>query len=292
MNKPIFAGMTIDEARKGLYHKLKQLYPSGEAGKMTDLVFENLTGYTPTVCIVKKNDLLSISQEDKLDKMNLALLQHAPLQYVLKEAWFCNMPFYVNEKVLIPRPETEELVDWVLKFVAETGMSNGILDAGTGSGCIAIALKKKIPSLSVYAFDKYQTALEVAKRNAVGLGTDVRFLQADLLERDTWEVIPPVDILVSNPPYIPTKDREEMPENVIEYEPGTALFVPDHDPLVFYKKILELSGEKLPPGGAVFVEIYEGLGAEVKNLFEKKFKQVVLKKDLSGKDRMVSGIRR
>jgi release factor glutamine methyltransferase len=237
---------------------------------------------------------LSPDRLDQLQAYTRELLTHKPVQYVLHEAWFCGMPFYVDENVLIPRPETEELVDWIVGN-AQSPTSRGrlatgnvrILDIGTGSGCIPISLKKKLPQAEVYACDVSEGALAVAARNAATHQTPVNFLQVDFLDIDTWGSLPEVDIIVSNPPYIPYSDKSSMLQNVLAYEPHLALFVPSDDALVFYDAIARFAQRKLPDHGQVFAEIHEDLGKKTTALFESKGFDAEIKKDFQGKDRMV-----
>jgi release factor glutamine methyltransferase len=231
-----------------------------------------------------KQSPLSPDRVAKLEQYTRELLANKPVQYVLHEAWFCGMPFYVDEHVLIPRPETEELVEWV---VEEAGNKTSILDIGTGSGCIPVSLKKKLPQVKVYSCDVSSPALMVAAKNAAAQNITVHFIQADFLDASTWPRLPSVDIIVSNPPYIPNNNQHSMLPNVLAYEPHLALFVPNEDALVFYDAIARFAQQKLLPGGCIFVEIHEDLGEKTKSLFESKGFVAEVKKDFQGKDRMV-----
>jgi release factor glutamine methyltransferase len=203
----------------------------------------------------------------------------------------------VNEHVLIPRPETEELVEWIVADVSPERQSKGwqlavdkftMLDIGTGSGCIPIAIKKKMPSTEVFGCDISIHALEVAQKNAVTHQADIGWLQMNFLDTRQWENLPMFDIIVSNPPYIPLKDQETMQPNVLLFEPHLALFVENNDPLVFYKAIARFAKEKMKPGGSIYVEIHEALGKEVMQVFsEEGFGEIELKKDMQGKERMI-----
>jgi release factor glutamine methyltransferase len=227
---------------------------------------------------------VTASQQKLLDDYAEQLLKHTPIQYVLHKAWFAGMPLYVDNNVLIPRPETEELVHWI----ANLDKPLKILDIGTGSGCIPIALKAKHPEWQVHALDVSAGALEVAKRNAIGQRTEVEFHLADMLDREAWKLLPMFDIIVSNPPYIRKSEAASMNANVLAFEPHTALFVPDDDALLFYKTIADFAIEHLHPDGLLFFEINEALGTGVCNLLSaKRFKNIELRKDLQGKDRMV-----
>jgi release factor glutamine methyltransferase len=188
---------------------------------------------------------------------------------------------------LIPRPETEELVDWVIancRFPIDT---LSILDIGTGSGCIPITLKRRLRKARVTAIDISEGALTVARKNAAKLGAEVNFLQVDILDPDASASLEPADIIISNPPYIPENNKASMDPNVLDFEPHTALFVPDNDALLFYKAIVKFAHTKLNPGGLLFFEIHEDLGQAVISLLESEGFTATLKKDMQGKDRMV-----
>ena len=289
--------MTMHEAQQQLQTTLYQLYDNREATTIADWVMEHVTGLRKIDRIMHKQSSLSPDRLTLLQEYTRELLTHKPVQYVLHEAWFCGMPFYVDENVLIPRPETEELVEWV---VGETGNRQSaignqrskvgtisILDIGTGSGCIPISLKKKMPHVETYACDVSEGALAVAQKNAATQQTVVHFLSADFLDDTTWSTLPAVDIIVSNPPYIPHHNQNSMLQNVLAYEPHLALFVPNEDPLLFYHAIARFAQQKLLPGSCIFVEIHEDLGEQTKALFESKGFAAEVKKDFQGKDRMV-----
>ena len=196
------------------------------------------------------------------------------------------MKLYVDENVLIPRPETEELVDLVVKDVSkESRKEISILDIGTGSGCIPIALKKRLPPSKVYGVDVSEAALDIAKNNAAINNADVNFILSDILDESRWNELPAPDIIVSNPPYIPLREKDKMQSNVTRYEPHIALFVPDNDPMLFYKTIGRFAEKKLLPGGKIFVEIHEDYGNAVADVFAVFNPEVVL--DMQGKARFV-----
>lgn len=279
--------MTIQEARSYLQTQLVTLYESREAANITDWVMESLTGLSKSARLVKANELLTTDQKVLLDQHLSDLLRHRPVQYVLGESWFHGLRFHVNENVLIPRPETEELIDWIIQEHQHQQQLH-ILDIGTGSGCIPIALKKSLPHATVYSCDISAGALEVAKKNATDLEADVHFIQQNILDASLWEQLPVVDIIVSNPPYIPDNNKESMHANVLDHEPHLALFVSNNDPLTFYRTIAELSGKKLKENGVVYAEIHEDLGAATLALFQEKgFGRVTLRRDMQEKDRMI-----
>jgi release factor glutamine methyltransferase len=276
--------MTVHEAQQQLLTSLYDLYDNREAANIADWVMEHITGMRKIDRIMHKQSPLSPDRVAKLEQYTRELLANKPVQYVLHEAWFCGMPFYVDEHVLIPRPETEELVEWV---VEEAGNKTSILDIGTGSGCIPVSLKKKLPQVKVYSCDVSSPALMVAAKNAAAQNITVHYIQADFLDASTWPRLPSVDIIVSNPPYIPNNNQHSMLPNVLAYEPHLALFVPNEDALVFYDAIARFAQQKLLPGGCIFVEIHEDLGEKTKSLFESKGFVAEVKKDFQGKDRMV-----
>lgn len=278
--------MTIDQAQQQLLFQLYHLYDNREAANIADWIMEHITSWKKIDRIVHKQVPLLPEKIALLDRYTHELLTHKPVQYVLHEAWFYGMALYVNEAVLIPRPETEELVEWVVD--SSTNKAPGILDIGTGSGCISIALKKKMPDAAVYACDVSKEALAVAARNTQTLQAAVQFIQLNFLEPAAWEKLPAVDIIVSNPPYVPQSNKAGMQPNVLQYEPHLALFVENDDPLLFYKAIAGFAALKLLPGGSIYAEIHEDLGQATKELFVAKgFANVELKKDMQGKDRMI-----
>jgi release factor glutamine methyltransferase len=286
--------MNLQQAQQEMLSQLHTLYEDREAATITDWVMEKITGWKKLDRIIHKNMPLATEGVELFRQYTRELLAHRPVQYVLQEAWFAGLKFYVDESVLIPRPETEELVEWV-EEEAGTGPSPqgpSILDVGTGSGCIAIALKRRLPGNPVYACDLSEAALAIAKRNAVSNQTDIQFLQLDFLDSSTWTSLPSMQVLVSNPPYIPVREKDSMAPHVVGFEPHLALFVPDQDPLVFYRALAHVGLKKLLPGGQIFAEIHEGLGAEVVREFkEAGFHPVLLKKDMQGKDRMIKATR-
>lgn len=282
--------MTIHEAQQQLLFQLYHIYDNREAASIADWVMEKLTGWKKIDRIINKKVPLLPDQITQLESYTEALLQHKPVQYVLQEAWFGADAYFVDERVLIPRPETEELVEWVIQDNTAAG-NIAILDIGTGSGCIPISLRKKLPAASINACDISAGALDVARQNATVLQASVEFLELDILNSDRWTVLPALDIIVSNPPYIPQKDKATMFQNVLSFEPHLALFVEDDDPLLFYRTIAILGKQQLLPGGKIYVEIHEDLGMVVCELFTANgYRDVTLKKDLQGKDRMVRAV--
>ena len=279
----MFAEMRLQEAKKYLISQLSAIYSEGESTAISNAVIEYITGKEHPPLLTSFTSL----ERDKMDQVLKRLLTHEPLQYILEEAWFCGLKFYVDKHVLIPRPETEELVEWIISNCRFPINSLSILDIGSGSGCIPIALKRRIRKADVWGCDISELALEIARQNAAALGTPVQFLNIDFLSPQQRERLPPFDLIVSNPPYIPLSAKTNMDANVAMFEPATALFVPDEDPLVFYKAIAIFGLEKLNQNGSIYLEIHEDLGKEVYSLFSKHEFLVELRKDMQGKDRMV-----
>jgi release factor glutamine methyltransferase len=279
--------MTLNEARTVLIKELKNVYDPDELRNIIELVIEHITNMSRAEQVKNKIPYLTCTQLEDLDAITERLKKNEPVQYVLGEAWFAGMKFKVNKKVLIPRPETEELVDWIVKESEKSKVkSQNIIDIGTGSGCIPITLKKKLPEASVSAIDICSEALFTATENAIELNVDVDFLLLDFLDEEQWKELGQYDIIVSNPPYVKQSEINAMHKRVKEFEPHLALFVPDNDALVFYKKLSDFSLKNLNPGGSLFVEINESLGEQVVNLF-RGFANIELKKDMQGKDRMI-----
>ncbi|HEX2534491.1 MAG TPA: peptide chain release factor N(5)-glutamine methyltransferase [Chitinophagaceae bacterium] len=293
--------MTITEAEQSLSRQLEPLYGTGEASGIAALVMEHLTGHD-RLRRRQEGAVLDAAAHRQLESFTARLLQQEPVQYVLGESWFYGMRLYVDRHVLIPRPETEELVDWIVREVRASGIATQkerptepdattelkILDVGTGSGCIALALKKALPRAEVWGCDCSEGALNVARRNGAELDIRVDFVGLDFLDAGQRRQLPSVDLIVSNPPYIPEKDKASMHPNVLEHEPHTALFVPDEHPLLFYEALADFAHHRLHRAGSLYVEIHEGLGADVVVLLHRKgFTDVVLKKDMQGKDRMI-----
>jgi release factor glutamine methyltransferase len=278
--------MDIQQAQRELLARLIPLYGEREAAQIGDLVMENITGKRKIDRLLNKDVMLSPFQTDIFHQYIFGLSKNQPVQYVLRESWFCGMKFYVDQHVLIPRPETEELVEWVAS--ESTTASLSILDVGTGSGCIAISLKKKLPVATVHACDISPDALTVARRNATDLQAEIDFQLMDILDSRQRESLPSLDLIVSNPPYIPLRDKSSMSPHVVEYEPHIALFVKDEDPIVFYQAIAQLGRERLSPTGALYAEIHEDRTGQVVSAFKKAgFQNIVVRQDMQGKDRMI-----
>ncbi|HEX4852188.1 MAG TPA: peptide chain release factor N(5)-glutamine methyltransferase, partial [Puia sp.] len=239
--------------------------------------------------VIHKKNEIPVQKKFELKNILKQLLEHCPIQYVLHEAWFMGMKLYVDENVLIPRPETEELVEWLLAEWNNTyNKKISVLDVGTGSGCIPIALKKKMPLCEISGCDVSKGALGVAQRNISNQNVSVRLFELDFLDPSQRNSLPSFDSIISNPPYIPKKDIDTLEKHVSDFEPHLALFVPDSDPTVFYSAIREFSSTHLNPGGNIYLELHEDLSEQVLRLFRQTgFSAPLLKKDIHGKNRML-----
>jgi release factor glutamine methyltransferase len=289
----MFALMTNKELYGQYLLQLQQIYSPNEAMVITDWVFEKIAGLHRSDLVKKPLQSLSADIAEQLKSCLQDLGRHKPVQYVVGEAWFYKMKLIVNDQVLIPRPETEELVQLAIDYGKTKGGSTGesgdrisILDIGTGSGCIATAVKKHLPNARVQAIDVSPGALLVAKENALLHNAAIDFMEIDFLNELTWNQLPNLDIIISNPPYIPLLEREKMDKNVIEFEPHKALFVPDNTPFVFYEKIASFGKTHLLPDGRIFAEVHEEYAKETAEIFDTDY-QVEIKKDIFGKQRML-----
>lgn len=282
------ASNKIKDVVRFFREQLNGIYDAEEIESFIGLCFEEYMGLKRVDVVI--NGEKTISESDLL-KFNFAikdLKKEKPIQQILGKADFYGLKFYVNEHVLIPRPETEELVDLIIK--ENNGSNPTIMDIGTGSGCIPISLKKNISNAVVSSMDVSDKALEVAKKNAELNRVDINFILDDILKPSLQITPNSLDFIVSNPPYIRISEKEEMRKNVLEHEPHIALFVYDDDPLLFYKKIADFALVVLKPKGKIYFEINENFGVESKQMLENKgFKNVMLIKDLSNKNRILRG---
>ncbi len=280
--------MQLREYFRKFIQELNAIYPAGEAGAIADLVFREVTGMSPTRRISRGDGEIPAPDQQELERMLRELAGYRPVQYVLGHAPFLGLDLKVDPSVLIPRPETGELVEWITAHGSGLPDPPGtIVDLGTGSGCIAIALKQRFPGALVIATDCSAAAIALTQSNSRSLELPVRAIRANLLDPAEDSSLPVLDLVVSNPPYISPSEAEDMAPHVLNFEPGDALFAPPEDPLVFYRSILRLAEQKLAPGGSVFVEINESLGPETAGLFEERGWKTDLRKDLQGKDRMI-----
>ena len=276
--------MTFELAEQSLITAIHGLYDDREAATIAAMVMEFVTGKSKMDRWLQKNEPLSIENLKSLEKYSKELLTGKPVQYVLGEAWFAGLCLQVNEHTLIPRPETEQLVDWILKENFVTA-----LDIGTGSGCIPIALAKNTDA-KVLAIDVSEDALLIAEENAKDNEVEIDFIHQDILQTNSLQK---VDLIVSNPPYVLESEKEKMQENVLDYEPELALFVEDKNPLIFYKKIASLAFNFLNENGKLFFEINAKFGKEtIEMLVDIGFVNIELKKDMNDKDRMIKAIKK
>ena len=271
----------VNEIREAL----RGIYPDSEALSLAKMLLVEAFGFSTLELYGGKDKEISGKRWDVLDKMLSRLQKNEPIQYVLGKETFCGLDFEVDSNVLIPRPETRELVEWIVAD-RKLDASCRILDIGTGSGCISISLAKFLSGAEVEAWDISEGALDVARRNAVRNAVEVLFRQQDVLYALPGDTR--YDVIVSNPPYITEKEKLDMDANVLDWEPFTALFVPDADPLLFYRKIAELGLSMLNIGGALYFEINRAYGQETVRMLEGlSYKQIELRKDEWGNDRMV-----
>lgn len=282
--------MKIKDYRAQFIQELLSIYDAGEAESFFYLILEEKK-QLKRIDLALNPDLTFSNEEIQLWNSILEQLKkEIPIQYLLGKTSFYGLEFEVNENVLIPRPETEELVDWIIEsWKSEVGSQKiKILDIGTGSGCIAISLAKNILNAEVFAIDVSEKALATAQKNAKINEVNVTFIEKNILETEDLEQ--QFDIIVSNPPYVRELEKQEIKKNVLNNEPHLALFVEDNDALVFYRKIAELAQKKLSPNGQLFFEINQYLGKEMMELLEKmNFKNIELRKDIYGNDRMIKG---
>jgi len=280
--------VTLSEIQKKYWDEISKVYDEREARSITKIVFEKILELQSHKLFLERFRILTTDQINRLNIILNRLLSFEPVQYIIEEADFYDLKFKVNQHVLIPRPETEELVEWVLSSIA--GKQFSVLDIGTGSGCIPISISKKNPEAKVYAVDVSEDALSIARENSAINETEVQFSKFDILaenlEADRY------DIIVSNPPYISLDEKKSMNENVLKFEPHLALFAPGDDDLIFYRKISEQAIVALKSGGKLFFEIHHSKGREIVAIMSDfGFKNIELRKDLSGKDRMVMGVK-
>ncbi|WP_179020007.1 peptide chain release factor N(5)-glutamine methyltransferase [Winogradskyella forsetii] len=282
---------------QNIFHKeLDAIYGKDEVNSFFYLCTEHYLNVPRIQLTLEPEFTIAKPETDTFFTVLEELKQQKPIQYILRETEFYGLPFKVNEHVLIPRPETEELVDLIIKCHSERSEESQIkiLDIGTGSGCIAISLAKNLPNAEIFALDVSKEALKVAKENAELNKVKITFIEADILNESAWNLVfknLEFDIVVSNPPYVRELERQEIKPNVLENEPHLALFVEDDNPLVFYKAITKLAKKNLKENGQLYFEINQYLGIETKQLLiDTDFKNVELLKDLNGNDRMIKGI--
>ena len=294
--------MTIKQYREHFNESLKLLYPTSEIDSFFFMISEEYMDLKRIDVVLKSDFYLDKKSLNLMQIATKQLEQEIPIQYIIEKTEFFGLPFNINKEVLIPRPETEELVEQVLKEVSLTKICKTttdettnekqlkILDIGTGSGCIAISLKKQLPSSKISAMDVSDKALHIAKKNAVLNKVDINFIHLDILKTNNLDQL--YDVIVSNPPYVRELEKKEMKNNVLNNEPHLALFVDNKNPLLFYNKIAELAENFLTKNGQIHFEINQYLGKEtIKLLAEKGFKNIQLKKDIFGNDRIISAFK-
>ncbi|MEN9319112.1 MAG: peptide chain release factor N(5)-glutamine methyltransferase [Bacteroidota bacterium] len=277
--------MRLNDIKQALKKQLAGQFETVELNPILSILIEHVTGWDQVQQVIHKDDSISAAQQLAFETAGTALLKGRPIQYITGKTWFMGEPYIVNEQVLIPRPETEELVDWVIEYAAIKGKALRILDIGTGSGCIAIAIKKALPEAIVSAIDISTSAIKIAEANAAALKADIEFIALDIL--NTAFLPGQYDVIVSNPPYIPMQEMKNMELQVTDHEPNIALFVPDEDPLVFYKAIARLAKLHLSPNGQLFFEIHYDQGDAMIALLDEMHFHAELRADLFEKDRMV-----
>lgn len=281
---------SVRDCYESIVMRLKAVFPAEEACAMADRVVDHYFNLSPWQRVMAGTTEADKEKVYLIEGAVNKLVDNIPLQYVLGTSFFMDLELIVNPSVLIPRPETEELVTLILKQYSGNQISQklNILDIGTGSGCIPIALKRYIPESNVSSIDLSGEALMVAHENALRNQVVINLIKADILDQTQWKAFPQFDLIVSNPPYVTHEEKKQMKPNVLNHEPHTALFVPDNDPLIFYRCIMNFAKAKLINGGTIWVEINEAFGKEVLSLFEDNmFKERELLKDMFGKYRFV-----
>lgn len=280
--------MTIKELKTYFTRQLQAVHERDEIESFFFILTEYLH-HLKRIDIALQPDLQILDTDlERWETIISDLQNEKPIQYITGEAWFYGLQFEVNENTLIPRPETEELVEWIVESQKSKAKSQKleILDIGTGTGCIPISLKANLPEANISAIDISEKALEVAKRNATSNKVEINFIQTNILEEE--DLYTQFDVIVSNPPYVRNLEKEEIKKNVLDYEPHLALFVEDNDALLFYRKIAELALKNLALNGYLFFEINQYLGKETVALLEKLgFQNIELRKDFKGNDRMI-----
>lgn len=268
---------------------LSLIYDEAEAEQLFYIALEEVLGWKRVDFITKTPFELDQEKASEFEMVLKDLQSEKPIQYIFNKAYFYGLDFYVNENTLIPRQETEELVEWILNTIAENPSKTWrILDIGTGSGCIPITIAKMAKNVEATTLDVSEKAIEVAKKNAQDLEVDITFINQSILETEDLESY---DIIVSNPPYVRNLEKVEIKNNVLVHEPHLALFVEDNDPLIFYRKIVSLAENSLNTNGYLFFEINQYLGTETLELFNNHFINVKLRKDFLGNDRMIRGMK-
>jgi release factor glutamine methyltransferase len=282
--------MRLSDLKKQFFNTLGKVYPKEEIGSFFNILAEEFLGMNRLEMALNPEKELTKDQLQQFLDARERLQKHEPVQYITGKTEFFGLQFGVNKNVLIPRPETEELVEWILMDLQQQkGKTLEILDIGTGSGCIATSLAKNLPQAKISAMDISSAALKVARENALKNEVEVAFLEQDILKTERLQK--KYDVIVSNPPYVRELEKKEMQKNVLDFEPSSALYVKDANPLLFYEKITALAAGALQPSGKLYFEINQYLGKETEELLRKKDFLTSLKKDIFGVDRMLKGVK-
>jgi release factor glutamine methyltransferase len=279
------AGMSLQEIKVFLKQTLSSKIDAVELTSLIGMLIEAVTGWNRMQQIVNVNTELTKKQQTVLENYAQQLLAGKPIQYILGKAWFMGNELMVNENVLIPRPETEELVEWIISYASIMNKPLSVLDIGTGSGCIPIALKLALPNCTLTGLDISKDALGVAQMNAKNLNATIEWMEEDIL--NTAALDTSYDIMVSNPPYIPLREKKDMQEQVLNFEPSIALFVSNEDPLIYYKAIAKIGKQNLSKNGQLFFEIHYDQGKAILALLDELNYHAELRQDSFGKNRMI-----
>lgn len=279
--------MELNDILKTYQQKLLDKYSKNEVQIIFYAIAEKILHTNKNILKIGLNEENPHLKDKKklFDSYLFQLLLGKPYQYVIGESLFYGLDFFVNEHVLIPRPETEELIEWIINETNKN-LTISILDIGTGSGCIPIVLKKHLPKATIYSIDISEKALEIAEQNAKFHNQEIHFIKEDFFNFSFQNKLK-FDVIVSNPPYIPIQEKEELDTQVVDFEPNLALFVPNDQPCLFYEKILEFSLQHLNKNGKIFLEVHQNYAKEVVELFKNDYQKVELRKDISSNPRMI-----
>jgi release factor glutamine methyltransferase len=281
--------MNISEALQASRQRLGKMYDTGESNVIAELLLGHILQKDRLALRWQAAELLSLQQEKAWESAISELEKGRPIQYVLHTAPFFGLDFYVDESVLIPRPETEELVVWALQYIGNQKLK--VLEVGTGSACIAVALKKNAPQIEMYSIDIAADALAVASRNAAANSVNIHFERCNFLDKANWQQLPEFDVIISNPPYILPIEASGMAHHVLAHEPETALFVTNEDPQQFYKAILAFAHSKGEYVKAVFLELNQQFAQETERIYKGAGWETILRKDINDNWRMLQAVR-